>query len=212
MLNYNEELETIWDFNKFYHFNFKESPLFISFYELIDKVKQHYAIINNNSQFIVFNQYIETLPELKKKFDVEYLEMETLDNQLTGFSCTLHPDTVKKVFDLMVDNKPKPQIEGKLEDFQAIFASKPTPIKKPLKWLVKHNKKPNKTALFTFIKMMLELDKVPIEIIKKANQLFQYGTKDIFPNKYYPSEQEQKSSIVTHFKQVKDIIKKTRPA
>lgn len=67
-------LEGIEGMGSGYHFNFKESPLFISLYEFINKIKKHYAMINANTKFIIFDEYIETLPELKKKFDLGNLE------------------------------------------------------------------------------------------------------------------------------------------
>lgn len=130
--------------------------------------------------------------------------------RLTGFTCNLHPDTVEEIFNLMVTSK---QISGNLIDFQAIFANTLKPYKTSVKWLILHNGKPNKTALFTFIKLMLELDELSRETLRQANNLFISGKENIFPERYsYPSLEEQKSSIVTHFKPVKELIKKNRPA
>jgi len=141
---------------------------------------------------------------------INILPQQIQTNQLTGFSCNLHPETVEQIFNLMVASK---QISGNINDFQAIFANTSTPFKNPVKWLILHNRKPNKTALFTFIKLMLELDIIPRDILRQSNQKFKFGKENIFPDNYtYPTKEEQKSSIVTHFKPIKDLIKKTRPA
>jgi hypothetical protein len=59
---------------------------------------------------------------------------------------------------------------------------------------------------------MLKLDELPREILRQANSLFISGKENIFPENYtYPSNEEQKSSRLTHFKPVKQLIKKTRP-
>lgn len=151
----------------------------------------------------------EIAKELLSTEVINVLPKFQLNNQLIGFSCNLHPETVKEIFNSMVTSK---QISGNLTDFQAIFSNTQTPVKSPVKWLVLHNRKPNKTALFTFIKLMLNPDELPREILRQANNLFMSGNENIFTDKYsYPSNEEQKSSIVNHFKPIKELIKKTRP-
>jgi hypothetical protein len=151
----------------------------------------------------------EHLQNKLEELKTSYLFKDFQPNQLTGFTCNLHPDTVKEIFNSMATSK---QISGNLTDFHAIFANTSTPVKNPVKWLLKHNGKPNKTALFSFIKLMLNLDELPREILRQANNLFISGKENVFPDKYsYPSIEEQKSSIVNHFKPVKELIKKNRP-
>ncbi len=184
-------------------------------FEKVQSINQLNTVVNKN---IIEGFYpLESDPaklqkHLQNKLEelkTSYLFKDFQPNQLTGFTCNLHPDTVKKIFNLMVTSK---QISGNLTDFQAIFANTSTPVKNPVKWLVLHNRKPNKTALFTFIKMMLELDELPREILRQANNLFKCEKENIFPEKHtYPNEKEQKSSILTHFKPVKELIKKNRP-
>lgn len=90
ILNHTNQLEEIGEINSLYHFNFKESPLFISLYEqLINKIKKHYAMINSNAKFTVFDEYIETIPELRKKFD--------MGNYITGFQSGLQPQQIERL-------------------------------------------------------------------------------------------------------------------
>lgn len=164
-------------------------------------LKEH---IKNKSYIIYGNEVINKLKvEYKKQQEEAYrqIESEISGNLQTGFICTLPTVSVEEIFLLMVAEK---YISGNLKDFQAIFANTQTKVKNPVKWLVLHNKKPNKTALFTFIKLMLKLDELPREILRQANQLFVCGKENIFPENYtYPSIDEQKSSYLTHFKQIK---------
>lgn len=139
---------------------------------------------------------------IKKISELESIKsVNNQKNQLTGFTCKLHPDTVKEIFNLMVTSN---QISCHVNDFQAIFADPPTHVETPVKWLLKHNGKPNKTALFTFIKMILVLDEMPRDILRQANSLFKCGKENIFPeNCTYPSIEEQRNSYKTRFRQIK---------
>lgn len=177
--------------------------------EIAIKEKELELTIDRND-FLQNNQY-KKLFDISKLIDSIFAKTKFYDNcGIKGFNCNLHPDIVKEIFKSMVTSK---QISDNLTDFMAIFSKDSIPVENPVKWLILHNGKPNKTALFTFIKLMLELDELPREILRQANNLFISGKENIFPVKYsYPSLEEQKSSIVTHFKPVKELIKKNRPA
>ena len=128
-----------------------------------------------------------------------------------GFACKIHSDTINEIY-LSISKPPTKFISGNRTDFLAIFSSTPAPVKGTIEWLLMHNSKPNKTALFTLLKLILELDEVPREILRKANKLFHSGNKEIFQKKYtYPSDDSQYSTMTKHFKEVKKILKKARP-
>lgn len=132
-----------------------------------------------------------------------------LKQPISGFTCQIDPKIAKEIFKLMKEGK---KILGNQKDFLAIFSNESKKVDKPIKWNTRHGGKANKTALFSFLKLILELDEFPREFLRQANRLFVCGKENIFPDNYtYPSEKEQKSSIVTHFKKVKEIIKKNRP-
>jgi hypothetical protein len=150
----------------------------------------------DKSDLLSNNEYINL-------YEICKLNLEILSKIFVGFGfkCELSEETVEAIYNSMVTLN---QISGILSDFKAIFSNTQTPFKNPVKWLILHNRKPNKTALFTFIKLMLKLDELPREILRQANQLFVCGKGKIFPENYtYPSIDEQKSSYFTHFKQVK---------
>lgn len=150
------------------------------------------------------------LTELKVKFKL-HQEKEFVREykkqtgpSITGFVCPLNPELVEYIYNSMINHKPKPQIKGRLEHFKAIFSNTPTSVDEPIEWLVTHNNEPNKTALFTFIKMMLKLKQMPRELLRHANNLFVSGDEPIFPEKYtYPELKYQRSSFITHFNLIK---------
>ena len=132
-------------------------------------------------------------------------------NQLTGFICNLHPDTVKEIFNLMETSK---QISGNLTDFQAIFANTSTPVKSPVKWLIKSQKKPyrgHQTKLYLFIETMLN-GKFSAEDKRKAADLFIDEKGKFFnPKMKEPNENDRDTHNIFEAR-INNIKEKTRPA
>lgn len=91
---------------------------------------------------------------------------------ITGFSCSLHPDTVKEIYIFMAGEN---HLSGKLTDFQAIFSKVSIPVENPVKWQILNNRgtksgRGNQTALFEFLKLMLGT--VSNSDLKKCKSLF----------------------------------------
>jgi hypothetical protein len=169
LMAYTAELELIWDINSAYHFRFEESPVFISFYERINKIRQYYATINANVRFQIFDEYIETLPELKKKFDFWNLkqENESPGDQLTGFSCNLNPDMVKEVYPKLIE---KGYLDAEKSNFEALFNTKTVPDNfKPVIWkkISTRNKDINKKSLVDLLRIagVKDIDIVKINLL-----------------------------------------------
>lgn len=95
-----------------------------------------------------------------------------LNNQLTGFTCNLHPETVVEIYIYMAD---KGYLSGSLTDFQAIFSKVSIPVENPVKWQIFNERgiktgRGNQTALFVFLEMMLGT--VTNTDLKKCKDLF----------------------------------------
>ena len=168
-------------------------------------------MINSNSQFFAINQYIEKVPELKKRFDIlDLIRVSELSiNQLTGFTCNLHQDTVKEIFNSMVTNK---QISGNLTDFQVIFSKVSIPFENPVKWLIKRGEKPNKLALWTFLNLMTGINDFTTKENKKKieNFFIDFRGNPISLNK---PDTRQNSQYINDFETlIKEAKGKTRPA
>lgn len=180
--------------------------------EVLSKDLYSYKKFNLITGGNALTKKIEKLAKIEKKYLTDIKEFNK--TKPTGFICKLAPETtIKVIFNLMVEQK---HISGNLSDFQAIFSNTPKMVGNPVKWLLKHNENPNKTALFTFLKLMLQPDKFPRKFLRQANNLFLFGNENIFPNKYtYPDETSQITAIGKHFKSIETIIKdnneKTRP-
>lgn len=173
-----------------------------------NEAKKYLTTYIDTTHFLNTNQFRKLYEICCKVKAVIINHNKGIYDELIGFVCNLPQKTVKDIFTLMDGT----QISCEAKDFIAIFCLTPSTVNKPVKWLVKHGKQPNKTALFSFLKLMLGLEEMPREILRQSNRLFIFGDTDIFPDKYtYPSRDEQKSTLRKHFKQVKDIIIKTRP-
>lgn len=93
-------------------------------------------------------------------------------NRLTGFTCNLHPETVKDIYIFMAD---KNYLSGELKDFQAIFSKVSISVENPVKWQIFNERgiktgRGNQTALFVFLEMMLGT--VTNTDLKKCKDLF----------------------------------------
>lgn len=140
------------------------------------------------------------------------LDLMTQKNEIKGFESNLSEKTISEIFNAMTISNPK-QIITDLDNFKAIFGIKGYKIQSPVIWNIKRGKEPNKSSLFTFLALVLELEVVPRALLRQANVLFKCGAKDIFADDYsYPSPQEQKSSKLKYFVPIKRIIENSRPA
>ena len=148
--------------------------------------------------------------QLKKDLILKKSGLAETDYRLIGFECDLPEDTIEKIYEAMSKTKPS-QIITDLDNFKAIFGVPGYSVKKPAKWGLKYGKQANKAALFTFIKLMLDIKKFPREYFRKANELFRFSKNDIFTSYSYPDPKDQKSCVVTYFIPIKRIIEKVRP-
>lgn len=158
----------------------------------------NYSVYNDNW----FNLAHEMLISTRK----HYLKITYIEGLSQRFDCSLSKVKLTEVHQVMIDMK---YIQADISDFLKVFGKEDGNIEKPVKWLLSHNGKANKTSLFTFLKMMLELDKVPRDMLNKANELFK--PNNIFFSMAYPSKKEQQASLVKYFKSIKHIITNTRP-
>lgn len=106
--------------------------------------------IYNKNWFVIVSDYLEQTNE-------SFQRIAKFDNLPTGFTCTLHPDTVKEVFNLMDE---KEYLTGDLIDFLNIFSNPPKQFKNPIKWLITPERGTNtgnghKEALRDFLTKML---------------------------------------------------------
>jgi hypothetical protein len=167
----------------------------------------HYPERGKNKTFYFTPGFVKNIM-LKKYIQEIYKKYEsTPDNQLTGFTCNLHPDKVKEIFNLMFDSK---QISGNLTDFQAMFANTSTPVKNPVKWLILDNRgtnpgRGNQTALFVFLELVLK--KVSNQDLIKSKDLFIDEKGTFIKNKLLRPDKSKlkKYGFET---QLKDILKK----
>ena len=152
---------------------------------------------------IILETRLEQLELTKEKIKQEF----TSNNQLTGFTCNLHPDTVKEIFNLMVTRK---QISGNLTDFQAIFSKVSIPFENPLKWLIKGERgiksgRGNQTALFVFLELMLGT--ISNTDLKKCKYLF-IDEKGYFIENDLLRPDKDKIKTFGFENQLKEILKK----
>jgi hypothetical protein len=129
--------------------------------------------IYNKNWFVIVSDYLNQTNE-------SFQRITKFDNLITGFTCTLHPDTVKEVFNLMIDKK---YLTGDLADFLNIFSNPPKQFKNPIKWLIASERgtnagNGNKEALRDFLTKMLgsinaDMErKIPFFFIdKKGNKM-----------------------------------------
>ena len=158
----------------------------------------HVALPNRRPEEIIYSLFS----------DLKNLNVDTSLLSL-GFDSKLPESVINEVYVYMIKND---FIKSGLSDFMAVFNYKSGSVSKPIIWNIQHNRQPNKTALFTFIKLMLHKEKMSRRILAQANLLFNYKDDHIFPSKYtFPRSTEQQSSIVMYFKPVKLAIKNTRP-
>lgn len=125
-----------------------------------------------------------------------------------GFDCPLSKETVSEVWEIM---RAKKQITAEKSDFLKMFNKEPGRPEKPIIWRLKVKRepkpyKPNKTALYIFLKLMLKIEPFPVELLRKANVLF--TPNNIFPKNYsYPNDNNDKrAAISNHFLEVNEVI------
>lgn len=99
---------------------------------------------------------LEKKINFKKQFKENELNKKAISKR-TGFTCNLHPDTVKEIYIFMAGEN---YLSGNLTDFQAIFSKVSIPVENPVKWQIFNKRgtksgRGNQTALFEFLKLML---------------------------------------------------------
>jgi len=163
----------------------------------------------NKNWFVVVLDYLNFTNE-------SFNSIAKFDNLLTGFTCTLHPDTVKEVFDYMVE---KEHLSGKLSYFQAIFSNTPTHEINPVKWLITSNsgktsERGNQASLFIFLEMML--GKVSNKDLIKSKDLFidekGFFIKDRLNRAKKIKGKNEYEYLYGFERRLKQIIEKARPA
>ena len=70
LLNYSRILDQICLSNIAALFNYKESPMFFGFYELIGKIQESYFEFGGVGRFDKIDDYIRLIPELKQRFEI----------------------------------------------------------------------------------------------------------------------------------------------
>ena len=171
-----------------------------------------YSEIQNIKKAILETE-IKVNSEQIKETTNEISELESIDseniqkNQLIGFTCTLHPDTVKEIYIFMVGEK---YLSGHLNDFKAMFSKVSIPVETPVKWLIKNERgtnpdRGNQTALFVFLELILK--KVSNQDLIKSKDLFIDEKGKFIKNKLLRPDKDKinKYGFET---QLKDILKK----
>lgn len=128
---------------------------------------------------------------------------------ITGFVCPLDPNTVTEIYKLMVNHTPKPQIEGKLKDFQNIFSKEPKQIEEPIIWLVKGQTttggRGNQMKLYFFLEKMLQR-KLTSEDKKKTAKLFVDEKGEFFNPKMRKPKEDERTMYDSFERLFKEII------
>lgn len=150
--------------------------------------------------------FLDELNDLENQI-LQEQRKKTDNNQLTGFTCNLHPDTVKEIYIFMTGEN---HLSGKLTDFQAIFSKVSIPVETPVKWLIKNERgtnpdRGNQTALFVFLELILK--KVSNQDLIKSKDLFIDEKGKFIKNKLLRPDKDKlkKYGFET---QLKDILKK----
>jgi len=185
-----------WFINKLKYYNnsdfdYLKSKPFSHLFSMIIKYKGYYQEVFNSFNF-------PNIVEAERRLSKSHEE----DGNYYYLTCSLSDKTIAEVHKIMTEKK---YIKADLIDFLIGFGKKPGKIKKPVTWLIKPGK-PNKTALFTFLKMMLcpNNEKFERKFFNIANEVF--APKKIFEKISYPSKSEVKASRVRYFQPIKAII------
>ena len=133
-------------------------------------------------------------------------ELEDLENEMsddkdypTGFTCNLHPDTLKEAYHRLVNNN---YLEAEQSNFEAVFYPKTLPNNfKPVVWkkLSTRNKELNKKSLIDLLKIagVKNID------IAKINMLFAHpngGTINVKSSNIFNNKGNEHSEFYTELK------------
>lgn len=113
-----------------------------------------------DKDFIPFKHLIKRLRvqyQIEEEKRIQQYRDELTGNVIKGFTCNLSIKIVEKIYYMMIADK---QIAGRKVDFLNIFANEPSPVEKPIQWLVLNERginkdRGNQTALNEFLKLML---------------------------------------------------------
>lgn len=172
-------------------FNFKESPLFIGFYEFIGKIQESYFEFGGVNRFDKIDNYLKSIPELKQKFETNNSIKESslpgfkttlTETQITGFETTLKDQQQSNLYNALQNN----YIDCSEVEFKALFTDEPNPIR----W-----HKSNRLLAY-FIGNCKQI--TDISKWKKASQIFEtkYNLQQSLNTNPYPKGHDELQKIL----------------
>jgi hypothetical protein len=171
-------------------------------YEIEKKQKGKDWIIDRED-FLNNNQYLK-LYEICRSVKTT---IKSSKGEIKGFTCNLHPETVKEIYIFMAD---KDYLSGDLNDFQAIFSKVSISVEYPVKWQILNERgtktgRGNQTSIFVFLKLMLGT--ISNADLKKCKDLF-IDEKGKFIEKDLLRPDKDKILTFGFENQIKEILKK----